>query len=130
MQCRRRSHMHRCPHAAAKCGGGGGGAAANGGGGAGGAAGAAGGDGGGPALVLACNCMEDAAGAAHGWKKPFKLCWPCLALLPVSRCFMHAATCLSLLPLLSHCLRQYRHSKSSILTLLASQSIWLNFEQP
>ena len=39
--------------------------AANGGDGAGGAAGAAGGDGGGPALVLACNCMEDAAGAAR-----------------------------------------------------------------
>ena len=53
--------------------------AANGGDGAGGAAGAAGGDGGGPALVLACNCMEDAAGAAHVWKKPFKLCWPCSA---------------------------------------------------
>ena len=99
------------PHPSAANGGDGAGGAVNGGGGAGGAAGAAGGDGGSPALVLACNCMEDAAGAAHGWKKPFKLCWPCLALL-------------------SHCLRQYGHSKSSILTLLASQSIWLNFEQP
>ena len=39
--------------------------AANGGDGAGGDAGAAGGDGAGPALVLACNCMEDAAGAAR-----------------------------------------------------------------
>ena len=37
----------------------------HGGDGAGGDAGAAGGDGAGPALVLACNCMEDAAGAAR-----------------------------------------------------------------
>ena len=102
-----------------------------------GSAGAEGGDAAGPALVLPCTgdadaagaallaCMGDAAAAgdaaagAH-WKKLTKLCWTCLGFLGAgcaSLCLLHASTCLSLLPLLSHCLWQYGHSNSSILTL-------------
>ena len=94
------------------------------------AAGTGVGDGGdGPALLLACMggtcacaCMGDgAAAAAAGARcmKLNKLCWPCLAFLPESRSRLHFSTCMSLLNLLSKCLEQYGHFRSSILTLLA-----------